>query len=147
MVEKTPYTPGLRDVLKLSMNEAGRLGHDFVGPEHYMLGIIRKNQGYAVRALTNLGVDLNELRISIEAQLEKGKKPTVGLFMPNDKARRVKLLAHTIAQELNHGWIGSEHLLLALTRTEDTISAKCLLQFGVDSEKTQREIIKLLENY
>jgi ATP-dependent Clp protease ATP-binding subunit ClpC len=110
--EKTPYTPGMRDVLKLSMNEAGRLGHDYIGPEHYLLGIIRMNQGVAVHALRNLDVDLDELKRTIEARLEKGKGPAVGLFAPNAKAKRILELSLR-AQQLNHGWIGTEHLLLA----------------------------------
>ncbi|HPS01680.1 MAG TPA: ATP-dependent Clp protease ATP-binding subunit [Candidatus Sumerlaeota bacterium] len=145
--EKTPYTPGMRDVLKLSMNEAGRLGHDYIGPEHYLLGIIRMNQGVAIHALRNLDVDLDELKRGIEARLEKGKGPAVGLFAPNAKAKRILELAHAIAQQLNHGWIGTEHLLLALIRAEDTIPSKCLLEFGVDFEKAQQEIVGLIEGH
>ncbi len=147
MFEKTPYTPGMRDVLKLSMNEAGRLGHDYIGPEHYMLGIIRMNQGLAVHALRNLNVDLDDLKLNIEAQLDKGKGPTVGLFTPNPKAKRILELSHAIAQQLSHGWIGTEHLLLALIRAEDTIPSRCLLTYGVDFEKAQREVITLIEGH
>jgi ATP-dependent Clp protease ATP-binding subunit ClpC len=137
----------MRDVLKLSMNEAGRLGHDYIGPEHYMLGIIRMNQGLAVHALRNMQVDLDDLKRSIEGQLERGKGPTVGLFTPNSKAKRILELAHAIAQQLSHGWIGTEHLLLALIRAEDTIPSRCLLHYGVDFEKAQREVVDLIEGH
>jgi ATP-dependent Clp protease ATP-binding subunit ClpC len=147
MFEKTPYTPGMRDVKKLSTNEAGRLGHDYIGPEHYMLGIIRKGDGLAVHALKNLDVDLEELRRSIEQRLEHGKGPTVGLFAPNEQAKRVLELAQAVAQQLNHSWIGTEHLLLALIRAENTFPSQCLLIFGVDYEKAQREVVGLIEGH
>ncbi|MBN1866296.1 ATP-dependent Clp protease ATP-binding subunit [Candidatus Sumerlaeota bacterium] len=147
MFEKTPYTPGMRDVKKLSTNEAGRLGHDYIGPEHYMLGIIRKGDGLAVHALKNLDVEMEDLRRGIEQRLEQGKGPTVGLFAPNEQAKRVLELAQTIAQQLNHSWIGTEHLLLALIRAENTIPSQCLLSFGVDYEKAQREVIGLIEGH
>ena len=89
MYDKTPYTPGMREVLKLSKAEAGRLGHDYIGPEHYLLGIIRKGDGLAVQTLNNLDVDLEELKMELERMLEVGKGPTVGPFSPNAEAKRV----------------------------------------------------------
>ncbi len=145
MFEKTPYTPGMREVLKLSKNEAGRLGHDYIGPEHYMLGIIRKGDGLAIHALRNLEVDLNELKRQIEAHVEPGSGPTVGLFTPNAAAKQVLEAAYAVAKQLNHGWIGTEHLLLAMIRDESSLPARCMLPFGVDFDKTQREVIGLIE--
>jgi ATP-dependent Clp protease ATP-binding subunit ClpC len=145
MFDKTPYTPGMREVIKLSTNEAGRLGHDFIGPEHYMLGIIRKGDGLAVHALRNLNVDLDALKRDIERQLGKGKGTTVGIFTPNASGKRVLDLTQVVAQQLSHGWIGTEHLLLALIREGNSIAAKCLLNHGVDYDKMQREVVNLIE--
>jgi ATP-dependent Clp protease ATP-binding subunit ClpA len=97
------------------------------------------NQGVAVHALRNLDVDLDELKRTIEARLEKGKGPAVGLFAPNAKAKRILELAHAVAQQLNHGWIGTEHLLLALIRAEDTIPSRCLLESAWTSIKRNRK--------
>jgi ATP-dependent Clp protease ATP-binding subunit ClpC len=136
----------MRDVLRLSNNEAGRLGHDFIGPEHYMLGLIRMNQGLAVNALRGMQIDLEKLKRDIERQMEKGKGPTIGLVMPNSHAKRILELSHAVAQKLGHGWVGTEHMLLALLRDEDNIPARCLNQFGVDFERAQREVIGLIEH-
>ncbi|MBN1516546.1 ATP-dependent Clp protease ATP-binding subunit [Candidatus Sumerlaeota bacterium] len=140
-----PYTPGMREVLKLSKAEAGRLGHDYIGPEHYMLGIIRKGDGLAVQTLNNLSVDLEDLKQEIERSLEIGKSPTVGLFTPNADAKRVLESAKHIATQMNHGWIGTEHLLLALIREEGTKASEAMLQLGVDYDKAHREVLSVID--
>ncbi len=145
MIDKTPYTPGMREVLKLSKAEAGRLGHDYIGPEHYLLAVIRKGDGLAVETLTNLDVDLEEVKLEIERMVEVGKAPTVGLFSPNAEAKRVLETSRAVANSMKHGWVGTEHLLLALIKEEDTITSKCLRQFGVDFEKAKREVVNVIE--
>jgi len=145
MIDKTPYTPGMREVLKLSKAEAGRLGHDYIGPEHYLLAVIRKGDGLAVEALTNMGVDLDEVKMEIERMVEVGKAPTVGLFSPNAEAKRILELSKEVANSMKHGWVGTEHLLLALIKDEDNIGARCLAQFGVDFEKAKREVLNVID--
>ncbi|MCH8333290.1 ATP-dependent Clp protease ATP-binding subunit ClpC, partial [Candidatus Sumerlaeota bacterium] len=145
MIDKTPYTPGMREVLKLSKAEAGRLGHDYIGPEHYLLAVIRKGDGLAVEALNNLGVDLEEVKMELERMVEVGKAPTVGLFSPNAEAKRVLEVSKEVANSMKHGWVGTEHLLLALIKEEDTIGSKCLRQFGVDYEKAKLEVSNVIE--
>src|SRR5262249_7089603 len=86
MIDKTPYTPGMREALKLSKAEAGRVGSDYIGPEHYLLGIIRKGDGLALQALINLGLDVDELKEVLERAV-LGKGPTFGLFSPNNEAK------------------------------------------------------------
>ncbi len=135
----------MREVLKLSKAEAGRLGHDYIGPEHYLLAVIRKGDGLAVETLTNLDVDLEEVKMEIERMVEVGKGPTVGLFSPNAEAKRVLETSRAVANSMKHGWVGTEHLLLALIKEEDTISSKCLRQFGVDYEKAKREVVNVIE--
>ncbi len=136
----------MRDVLRLSNNEAGRLGHDFIGPEHYMLGLIRMNQGLAINALRSMQIDLEKLKRDIERQMDKGKGPTIGLVMPNSHAKRILELSHAVAQKLGHGWVGTEHLLLALLRDEDNIPSKCLNNSGVDFDRAQKEVIGLIDH-
>ncbi len=145
MIDKTPYTPGMREVLKLSKAEAGRLGHDYIGPEHYLLGIIRKGDGLAIQTLMNLDVDLEDVKMELERMVEVGKGPTVGLFSPNADARRVLETSKQIANEMKHGWVGTEHLLLALIKEDQTLASRCLRQFGVDLDKARKEVLQVIE--
>lgn len=146
MYDKTPYTPGMREVIKLSKAEAGRLGHDYIGPEHYLLGIIRKGDGLAVQTLHNLEIDLEDVKLELERMVEIGKGPNVtNLFSPNAEAKRVLDTTKEIARQMKHNWIGTEHLLLGLIREESTIAAKCLRNFGVDFAKAQKEVLNVID--
>ncbi len=141
----TPFTPGWKEVMRQSRNEAGRLGHDYIGPEHFLLGIIRKGEGLAVQTLLNMEVDLDDLKLELERMLEVGKGPTVGIFPQNVEAKKVIEAARQIAKQLKHNWIGTEHLLLALIKEETTLAARVLKQFSVDFNKTKREVLNLIE--
>ena len=146
MLDKSNYTPAWEDVLKLSSSEAGRLKHDYIGPEHFLLGIIRKGDGFAVQTLKNLGVDLENLKRDVERNLERGKNlMAIGLLTPNEQAKRVLEMAREMAQQMGHGWIGTEHLLLSLIREENCIPAICLMKHGIDLENAQREVARLIE--
>ncbi len=144
-INDTPFTPGWKEVMRQSRNEAGRLGHDYIGPEHFLLGIIRKAEGLAVQTLLNLGLDLDDVKLELERMLEVGKGPTVGIFPQNVEAKRVIESARNIAKQLKHNWIGTEHLLLALIKEENTLAARCLRQFNVDYNKVKREVLNLIE--
>lgn len=145
MYDKTPYTPGMREVIKLSKAEAGRLGHDYIGPEHYLLGIIRKGDGLAVQTLHNLEVDLEDLKLELERMLEVGKGPNINLFSPNAEAKKVLETTKEIARNMKHNWIGTEHLLLGLIKEENTTAARSLRQFNVDFSKAQREVVNVID--
>lgn len=145
MYDKPPFTPGMREVLRLSKTEAGRLGHDYIGPEHYLLGIIRKGDGLAVQTLRNLDVDLDELKREIEQMVEVGKGPGMNSFMPTNEAKRVLETTKEIGRQLRHNWVGTEHLLLGLMKEEGTIAWKALKRFGVSYEKVEREVLNVLE--
>ncbi len=145
MYDKTPYTPGMREVLKLSKAEAARLGHDHIGPEHYLLGIIRKGDGLAVQTLGQLEIDLEELKIELERMLEVGKAPGMNLFSPNAEAKKVLETTKEIARQMKHNWIGTEHLLLGLIKEDGTLAAKCLRNFGVDLGKAQKEVLNVVD--
>jgi len=143
--DRTPYTPGMREVIKLSKAEAGRLGHDYIGPEHYLLGIIRKGDGLAVQTLHNLEIDLEDLKMELERMLEVGKGPNVNLFSPNAEAKKVLDTTKEIARQMKHNWIGTEHLLLGLIKEEGTVAARCLRNFGVDFAKAQKEVLNVID--
>jgi ATP-dependent Clp protease ATP-binding subunit ClpC len=135
----------MREVIKLSKAEAGRLGHDYIGPEHYLLGIIRKGDGLAVQTLHNLEIDLEDLKMELERMLEVGKGPNVNLFSPNAEAKKVLDTTKDIARQMKHNWIGTEHLLLGLIKEEGTVAAKCLRNFGVDFNKAQKEVLNVID--
>jgi ATP-dependent Clp protease ATP-binding subunit ClpC len=141
----TPFTPGWKEVMRQARNEAGRLGHDYIGPEHFLLGIIRKGEGLAVQTLLNLDIDLDDVKIELERMLEVGRGPTVGIFPQNHDAKNVIESARQIAKQLRHNWIGTEHLLLALLKEEHTTAAKCLRQFNLDYNRVKREVLNLIE--
>ena len=141
----TPFTPGWKEVMRQSRNEAGRLGHDYIGPEHFLLGIIRKGEGLAVQTLLNMEVDLDDLKLEMERMLEVGKGPTVGIFPQNVEAKKVIESARQIAKQLRHSWIGTEHLLLALIKEEGTLAARVLKSFSVDFNRSKREVLNLIE--
>jgi len=147
MMDKTPYTPtpGWREVMKLAEREAGRLGHNYIGPEHCLLGIIRKGDGIAVQALQNMNIDLDDVKLELERLLEVGQGSTMGVFPPNIDAKRVVELAKQIAAKMHHTWVGTEHLLLAIVRDSNNIAAKCLKNFGVDYKRVHTEVMNMLE--
>ena len=146
-IDKTPYTPGMREVLKISKAEAGRLGHEYIGPEHYLLAVIRKGDGLGIQTLMNLDVDLEGVKKELERMVDTGKgpRPTVGLFWHNADAKRVLETSKQIANEFKHGWVGTEHVLLALSKQEDTVASRCLRDFGVDFDKAKQEVIGVIE--
>ncbi|HRS00706.1 MAG TPA: ATP-dependent Clp protease ATP-binding subunit, partial [Candidatus Sumerlaeia bacterium] len=147
MVEQTPNpsTPGWREVMKLSEREAARLGHNYIGPEHYLLGIIRKGDGIAVQALQNINIDLDDVKMELERILDVGQSSQVGVYPMNPDAKRVIELAHQIAIKMNHTWMGTEHLLLAIVRDGNNVAARCLKNFGVDYKRAHTEVMNMLE--
>jgi ATP-dependent Clp protease ATP-binding subunit ClpC len=146
MIEKTPHapTPGWKEVMKLAEREAGRLGHNYIGPEHYLLGIIRKGDGIAVQAMQNMNIDLEDVKLEIERLFRGERIPAIGMFPPNSEAKRIIELAKQIAVKMRHTWIGTEHLLLSIVRDGNNIAAKCLKNFGVDYKRSHSEIMNML---
>ena len=147
MIDKNPYTPtpGWKEVMKLAEREAGRLGHNYIGPEHYLLGIIRKGDGIAVQALQNMNIDLDDVKMELERLLQVGKGATMGIFPPNAEAKRILELAKQIAVKMRHTWVGTEHLLLSIVRDNNNIAAKCLKNFGVDYKRAHAAVMNMLE--
>ncbi len=144
-LDKTPYTPGMREVLRLSKAEAGRLGHNYIGAEHYLLGIIRKGDGLAIQTLHNLEVDEESMKSDLERALEIGSGQEMGLFAPNEEAKRVLENARRVAEEMKHGWIGTEHLLLALIQAEGTLASRILSDHNVDLHRAQQEVVSVID--
>ena len=134
------FTDRVRKVLQMAREEAARLHHEYVGTEHILLGLIREGEGVAAAVLTNLNVDLEDIQQKIEETVKKGKAAAAaGPDLPyTSRAKKVLELAMTEARELNHSYVGTEHLLLGLLREEKGIAAQVLTDAGVNLEQIPR---------
>ncbi|HJU90317.1 MAG TPA: ATP-dependent Clp protease ATP-binding subunit [Gemmatimonadaceae bacterium] len=140
------FTERVRKVLAMAREEAARLHHEYVGTEHILLGLIREGEGVAAAVLQNLSVDLEEIQQKIEETVKKGKAAqTTGPDLPyTSRAKKVLELAMSEARELNHSYVGTEHLLLGLLREEKGIAAQVLTDTGVNLEAARAETLRLL---
>ncbi len=140
------FTDRVRKVLQMAREEAARLHHEYVGTEHILLGLIREGEGVAAAVLTNLGVDLEEIQQKIEETVKKGKAAAAaGPELPyTSRAKKVLELAMMEARELNHSYVGTEHLLLGLLREEKGIAAQVLTDAAVSLEQSRAETLRLL---
>ncbi|MEP7382449.1 MAG: ATP-dependent Clp protease ATP-binding subunit [Gemmatimonadota bacterium] len=140
------FTERVRKVLQMAREEAQRLHHEYVGTEHILLGLIREGEGVAAAVLQNLNVDLDEIQQKIEETVKKGKAAqTTGPDLPyTSRAKKVLELAMSEARELNHSYVGTEHLLLGLLREEKGIAAQVLSDAGVNLDAARAETLRLL---
>jgi ATP-dependent Clp protease ATP-binding subunit ClpC len=140
------FTERVRKVLAMAREEAARLHHEYVGTEHILLGLIREGEGVAAAVLQNLSVDLDEIQQKIEETVKKGKAAqTTGPDLPyTSRAKKVLELAMSEARELNHSYVGTEHLLLGLVREEKGIAAQVLTDAGVNLDAARTETLRLL---
>ncbi len=140
------FTERVRKVLQMAREEAARLHHEYVGTEHILLGLIREGEGVAAAVLQNLSVDLEEIQQKIEETVKKGKAAlaTAPDLPYTSKAKKVLELAMSEARELNHSYVGTEHLLLGLLREEKGIAAQVLTDAGVNLEQARTETLRLL---
>jgi ATP-dependent Clp protease ATP-binding subunit ClpC len=139
------FTDRVRKVLAMAREEAIRLQHDYVGTEHILLGLIREGEGVAAAVLTNLSVDLEQIQERIEESVRRGKATiALGELPYTSRAKKVLEFAMAEARELNHSYVGTEHLLLGLLREEKGIAAEVLNQLGVTLEEARRQTLKLL---
>jgi DNA-binding transcriptional regulator YhcF (GntR family) len=137
-------TDRVKRVLYYAREEAGRLKHPYVGTEHILLALIRDETGVAARMLANLGVDGSELRREIEEGVKEGTaEPVRGSLPYTSRAKKVIELAMDEAVQLDHEYIGTEHVLLGLLREEKGIAAQVLERAGVTLAATRAEALRL----
>jgi ATP-dependent Clp protease ATP-binding subunit ClpC len=126
------FSNRVQDVIRLSREEALRLGHDYIGTEHLLLGVIREGEGIAVKILRNLGVDLYKLKKAIEDTVRtSGGTLTIGNIPLTKQAEKVLKITYLEAKLYKSDVIGTEHLLLSLLRDDDNIAAQILHQFNI----------------
>jgi len=138
------FTERARKVLGLAQEEAQRFQHNYIGTEHLLLGLVREGEGVAAKVLSNLGVELNQVRYAVEAIIGRGDRIVLGEIGLTPRAKKVIELAVDEAQRLNHYYIGTEHLLLALVREGEGIAAGVLESLGVNLEKVRTQTIQVL---
>ncbi len=139
------FSNRVQDVIRLSREEALRLGHDYIGTEHLLLGIIREGEGIAVKILRNLGVDLFKLKKSIEDTVRSSSGTlTIGNIPLTKQAEKVLKITYLEAKLYKSDVIGTEHLLLSLLRDEDNIAAQILSQFSVSYDAVRKELDNII---
>ena len=140
------FTPRAQQVLALARKEADRLNHNFLGTEHLLLGLIKLGQGVAVNVLQKMGLDLETVRLEVEKQTPSGPdQKMIGNIPYTPRVKKVIALAQKEAKNLNHTYVGTEHLLLGLLREGDGVAAKVLRALDVDIELCRQEILKELD--
>ena len=139
------FTERVRKVLSMARQEANRLQHDYVGTEHILLGLIREGEGVAAHVLGNLSVDLDRIHERVEESVRKGKATiALGELPYTSPAKKVLEFAMAEARELNHSYVGTEHLLLGLLRESKGIAAQVLNSLGVSIDEARAETLKVL---
>lgn len=139
------FSDRLQDVIRLSREEALRLGHDYIGTEHLLLGIIREGQGVAVQILRNLDCDLMKLKKAIEDTVRtSGGTLTIGNIPLTKQAEKVLKITQIESKIYKADVIGTEHLLLSLLRDDDNIATQILHQFNVTYDSTRSDLNALL---
>jgi predicted dehydrogenase len=140
------FTPRAQQALALARKEAERFNHNFVGTEHVLLGLIALGQGTAVNVLQKLGLELDTVRMAVVKMVGPGPdQEMIGKIPYTPRVKKVLALAMKEAMNLNHTYVGTEHILLGLLREGDGVAGRVLKNFGVDIDKTRTEILKELD--
>jgi ATP-dependent Clp protease ATP-binding subunit ClpC len=138
------FTEKAIKVIMLAQEEARRLGHNFVGTEQILLGLIGEGTGIAAKTLKSMGVNLKDARVEVEKIIGRGSG-FVAVEIPfTPRAKRVLELSWDEARQLGHNYIGTEHLLLGLIREGEGVAARVLENLGVDLTKVRSHVIRLL---
>ncbi len=139
------FTDRARMVMRIANEEAQHFNHEYIGTEHILLGLIKEGSGVAANVLKNLDIDLKKVRREVEKIVQSGPDPvTTGNLPQTPRARRVIEFAIDEARDLNHNYIGTEHLLLGLLRENEGIGLQVLLDLGLNLEAVRREVLNLL---
>ncbi|NQT83880.1 ATP-dependent Clp protease ATP-binding subunit [bacterium] len=142
------FTNRAKQVKRLAEKEAQRLGHNYVGTEHILLGLIKLGQGVAVDVLKRLSLDFDIVQVEVEKMVGSGA-PTKNVGKPTNTPRAEKVYesAWEEAQRLKHNYVGTEHILLGLLKQKDGVAARVLQNLDVDLDKARKEILEILSGF
>ncbi len=139
------FTDRARKVMALANQEAQRFNHEYIGTEHILLGLVKEGSGVGANVLKNLGVDLRKVRLEVEKLVKSGPDiVTMGKLPQTPRAKKVIEFAIEEARNLNHNYVGTEHLLLGLLREHDGVAAQVLMNLGLKLEEVREEVLNLL---
>ncbi|QGJ70707.1 ATP-dependent Clp protease ATP-binding subunit ClpC [Planctomycetales bacterium 10988] len=139
------FTDRARKVMQLANQEGQRFNHEYIGTEHVLLGLIKEGSGVAANVLKNLDVDLRKIRQEVEKLVQRGPgTPTPGKLPQTPRVKKVIEYSIEEAQNLNHNYVGTEHLLLGLLREKEGVAAQVLINLGLKLEEVRQEVLNLL---
>lgn len=137
------FTERAQKVLALSQEEAVRLGHNNIGTEHILLGLVREGEGIAAKALESLGLEVSKIQEEVEKLIGTGKQPMQTIHY-TPRAKKVVELSQDEARKLGHSYVGTEHILLGLIREGEGVAARVLNNLGVSLNKARQQVLQLL---
>src|SRR5438034_624498 len=138
-------TDRARKVMQLANQEAQRFNHEYIGTEHILLGLVKEGSGVAANVLKNLDVDLRKIRLEVEKIVQSGPDMvTMGKLPQTPRAKKVIEYSIEEARNLNHNYVGTEHLLLGLLREQEGVAAQVLMNLGLKLEDVREEVLNLL---
>jgi ATP-dependent Clp protease ATP-binding subunit ClpC len=139
------FTDRARKVMALANQEAQRFNHEYIGTEHVLLGLVKEGSGVGANVLKNLDVDLRKVRLEVEKLVKSGPEMvTMGKLPQTPRAKKVIEYAIEEARNLNHNYVGTEHLLLGLLREQDGVAAQVLMNLGLKLDEVREEVLNLL---
>src|SRR5881409_551609 len=139
------FTDRARKVMQLANQEAQRFNHEYIGTEHVLLGLVKEGSGVAANVLKNLDVDLRKIRVEVEKIVQSGPDMvTMGKLPQTPRAKKVIEYAIEEARNLNHNYVGTEHLLLGLLREQEGVGAQDLMNLGLRLERVREAVLALL---
>ncbi len=139
------FTDRARKVMALANQEAQRFNHEYIGTEHVLLGLVKEGSGVGANVLKNIDVDLRKVRLEVEKLVKSGPDMvTMGRLPQTPRAKKVIEYAIEEARNLNHNYVGTEHLLLGLLREQDGVAAQVLMNLNLKLDEVREEVLNLL---
>src|ERR1700689_1101585 len=139
------FTDRARKVMALANQEAQRFNHEYIGTEHILLGLVKEGSGVGANVLKNLDVDLRKVRLEVEKVVNGGPDTvTMGKLPQTPRAKKIIEYAIEEARNLNHNYVGTEHLLLGLLREQEGVAAQVLMNLNLKLEEVREEVLNLL---
>ena len=139
------FSDRARRVVVLAQDEAKALNHNYIGTEHLLLGLVSEGEGVAAKALTSLGISLEAVRAQVEEIIGRGTTTPTGHIPFTPRAKKVLELSLREALQMNHSYIGTEHLLLGLIREGEGVAAQVLIRLGADLNTVRNTVLQLLQ--